>query len=42
MSTFPPAPHGGLLRHLALHLAFGVTAGIMSLPRDRGGPAPRS
>lgn len=28
MSTFPPAPRGGLLRHLALHLAFGVTVGI--------------
>lgn len=29
MSAFPPAPRGGLLRHLAQHLAFGVTVGIL-------------
>lgn len=29
MSSFPPSPPGGLLRYLAIHLAFGVAAGVL-------------
>lgn len=29
METFPPAPPGGLLRYLAVHLAIGVGTGLM-------------
>lgn len=28
MSRFPPAPRGGLLRFLAIHLVIGVVAGV--------------
>lgn len=28
MSQFPPAPPGGLLRFLAIHLVIGVVAGV--------------